>query len=238
MAHHGPLVTAVVVVGGLIGFMTVNSAGGLVAASDTTNAAAESTETAEPTEPPATTQPPATTTEPPATTEPPPTTSEAPAAPAFPAEAVYAGKATGGGLAVAVAVKGDEAAAYLCDGASVEAWLSGTAVDGRLDLTSKDGASKLSGGLEGQALAGAVTLAGQELPFSIAPAAAPAGLYRGEGTNATIGWIVLPDGSQVGIVKSSAGKKAAPELDPATGAVTVDGMRVSAAKVAGDTTFG
>jgi len=233
MAHHGPLVTAVVVVGGLIGFMTVNSAGGLVAASDTgdtTNAAAQASA-------PATTEPPAVE---PTTTEP-PATSEAPAAPAFPAEVVYAGKATGSGgtgLAVAVAVKGEEAAAYLCDGANVEAWLAGTAVDGRLDLTSKDGASKLTGGLEGQALAGSVTLAGQEVPFSIVPAAAPAGLYRGEGTNATIGWIVLPDGTQVGIVKSPAGSKAAPELDPAAGAVTVDGMRVPAAKVAGDTTFG
>jgi len=230
MAHHGPLVTAVVVVGGLIGFMTVNSVGGLVTTTDTTAAAQSAPE--KKTTAPTTTAPP---TEPPTTTT---TTTEAPAPPAFPAEVVYAGKATDNTLAVAVAVKGDEAAAYLCDGANVEAWLAGTAVDGRLDLTSKDGTSTLSGGLDGQALTGSVTLAGQELQFSIAAAPAPAGLYRGEGADATIGWIVLPNGTQVGIATSKAGSKPAPALDPAAGSVTVDGMRVSANKVAGDTTFG
>jgi hypothetical protein len=200
-----------------------------VTTTDTSTAAAQSAPDTEKTT--SATAPPA---QAPATT----TTTEAPPPPAFPAEVVYAGKATDNTLAVAVAVKGDEAAAYLCDGANVEAWLAGTAVDGRLDLTSKDGTSALSGGLDGQALAGSVTLAGQELQFSIAAAPAPAGLYRGEGADATIGWIVLPNGTQVGIATSPAGSTPAPVLDPAAGAVTVEGTRVTAAKVAGDTPFG
>jgi hypothetical protein len=223
MAQHGPLVTAVVVVGGLIGLMTVNSVGGLVTTASAKAPPATSTTAPAPT---TTEAPPTTTTEPP------------PPAPAFPAEVVYAGRATGGPLAIAVAVKGAEAAAYLCDGANVEAWLKGTAKDGRVDLASSDGTNTLTGGLDGVALAGTVLLAGQQQAFSIATAPAPAGLYRGEGDTTTLGWIVLPDGTQVGIAKSAAGKGPAPKLDPATGAVLIGGATVPADKVAGDTTFG
>ena len=38
-----------------------------------------------------------------------------------------------------------------------------------------------------------------KLDFTIAEAKTPAGLYRARGAKTTIGWIVLPDGSQVGI---------------------------------------
>jgi hypothetical protein len=230
MAHHGPLVTAVVVVGGLVGLMTINSAGGLVTTASEKAPSATST-----TAPPSATEAPAET--PPA--EAPTTTTEAPPpAPAFPAEVVYAGRATGSPLAIAVAVKGDEASAYLCDGANVESWLKGTAKDGKVDLKSADGANTLTGGLDGAALAGTVLLNGLEQTFSIVTAPPPAGLYRGEGGETTIGWIVLPDGTQVGIAKSAAGAGPAPKLDPATGSVMVDGATVPADKVTGDTTFG
>jgi hypothetical protein len=232
MAQHGPLVTAVVVVGGLIGLMTVNASGGLVTTAGEQAPAATSTTAPPPT---ATTDaPPAEEAPPQATT----TTTEAPPAPTFPAEVVYAGRATGSKLAIAVAVKDGEAAAYLCDGANVEAWLKGTAKDGKVDLRSSDGVNTLTGGLDGAALAGSVLLGGQQQAFSIVTAPAPAGLYRGEGGETTIGWIVLPDGTQVGIAKSAAGAGPAPELDPATGAVRVGGATVAADKVAGDTTFG
>ncbi|OLF14950.1 hypothetical protein [Actinophytocola xanthii] len=250
MSVRGPLVTAAVVVAGLVGFMTINSVGGLVVAGDNTDVppASEVASSGEiETTDPETTEPP--TSEPPAsdTTESQPTESpedtdgpveeEPPAAPPFPAEAVYAGEVDKGPMTIAVAVKGEEAAAYLCDGATVESWLQGSAVDGRLDLKSKDGKNRVVGSLQGRNLTGKVTVGGRELPFTAPVATAPAGVYRGEGAEATIGWIILPDGSQVGIAKSRGGSEPAPRLDPAKGAVTLDGQRIEADKVAGDTTF-
>jgi hypothetical protein len=239
MAQRGPLVTAAVVVAGLVGLMTANASGGLVTAGGTTpdQEKVAATETTEPpaTEPPA---PPVTTTEPPAPPASTTTDLPAPPKPAFPAEAVYAGRAADSPLAIAVAVKGDEAAAYLCDGASVESWLKGTAIEGKVDLKSKDGATTLTGELVGATLNGTLTVAGQPQQFSIAPAPAPAGLYRGEGDETTLGWIILPDGTQVGIARSTSGTAPAPALDPAKGAVTVDGERIGAEKVSGETTFG
>jgi len=223
MALRGPLVTAVVVLGGLVAFITVNSVGGLVAASNRA------------TQPPAETSAPP----PPATSEAPRTTTEAPPpAPAFPAEVVYAGRASTGRLAIAVAVKGDQAAAYLCDGVSVEAWLRGTAADGKVELFTKNRSARLAAALDGRDLTGVASVGGHEYPFTIGVAAAPAGLYRGSAGSTTIGWIVLPDGSQVGIATTGDRSAPAPELDPNDGAVTVGGQQVDADKVAGDTTFG
>lgn len=236
MAHRGPVVTALVVLGGLVGFMTVNSVGGLVVAGEAP--AEEPVAATEDSAPPASTsaqeEAPATTTTP----EPPPSPTQAPPAPTFPAEAVYAGKASEGPLAIAVAVKGDEAAAYLCDGVNVETWLKGTAKAGKVNLTSKDKSSSLVAVLKGRQLAGNVSVGGQEAPFSIAVAKDPAGVYRGEGGDTTIGWIVMPDGTQVGVSTTVGRSVPAPELDPASGDVTVDGQRVVADKVSGDTTFG
>lgn len=250
MAVRGPLVTAVVVMGGLIGMMTVNSVGGLVVASDNaeqppaaSDVAATSTET-ESSEPEASATTPVETTPvettPPETTEVPPEeppAEEPPAAPPLPAEAVYAGEVDRGPMTIAVAVKGDEGAAYICDGAAVESWLQGSAVDGRLDLKSKNGANRVVASLKGRNLTGTVTVAGKELPFTAPVVKAPAGVYRGEGAEATIGWIILPDGTQVGIAKSGGRSEPAPPLNPARGAVTFDGKRIEADKVAGDTAF-
>jgi hypothetical protein len=244
MAVRGPLVTAVVVMGGLIGMMTVNSVGGLVVASDNaeqppaaSDVAATSTETESETAPPETTAP-EETTEPEVTEEPAEQAPEQPPpAPAFPPEAVYAGEVDKGPMTIAVAVKGDQGAAYICDGAAVESWLQGSAVDGRLDLKSKNGANRVVASLKGKNLAGTVTVAGRKFPFSAPVAKAPAGLYRGEGAEATIGWIVLPDGTQVGIATSDGGSEPAPPLNPARGSVMFEGERVEAGKVAGDTVF-
>jgi hypothetical protein len=222
MARRGPLVTAVVVLVGLVGFLAVNSAGGLV---ETTGGTAQPAVTQTSGQPPV-----ATTTQAPA-----PTTT---AGPTFPAEVVYAGTASTGRLAIAVAVKGDQAAAYLCDGRSIEGWLKGTTAHGTVVLSTKDGSGRLSAELDGQNLVGTASVGGREYPFVIGVAAPPAGLYRGSDGSTTIGWIVLPDGSQVGIAKTGASSVPAPELDPQDGAVTVDGRQIDADKVAGDTTFG
>lgn len=224
MAQPGPVITAVVVLGGLIGFMTVNSAGGLVEANDSPAPAAETT----------TAPPPTTTT----TTTEPTTTTEAPPPPAFPAEVVYAGHAVDSPIAVAIAVKGVAAAAYLCDGKSIEVWLRGVASDGRVDLANADGTSRLQAALDGPNLTGSVTVGGQEVPFTIGVAGPPAGLYRGSDGVTTVGWIILPSGGQVGIANTEGQRAPAPELDPDEGGVTVDGRRVDAEKIAGDSAFG
>lgn len=239
MTHRGPVITAIVVVGGLVGFMTANSAGALVVSN------ASNQKGVEVPAPPADSgqqgqgqgkQPPGSSDsdKPPAKA---PEKPKAPPAPTFPAEAEYAGDATGSDLAIAVAVKGKQASAYLCDGDAVEDWLKGTADTGKVELTSKTGNSSLTGQLKGKRLAGKVEFRGKSLPFSIAVAPAPAGLYRGENGKTTIGWIILPNGKQVGISNAAGDEAPAPMLDPEQGFVTVGGMRVDAEKVTGESTW-
>ena len=242
MTHRGPVVTALVVVAGLVGFMTANSAGALVA-----NEANPDEKGVEVPAPPGQAQGsqakpgekrPESPQEPPKEEKPAP---EKPGddqgAPTFPAEALYAGDATGSDIAVAVAVKGDQASAYLCDGANVEDWLKGSAENGQLELTSKDGASSLTAKLEGDRLVGEIDVDGEALPFSIGVADSPAGLYRGENGETTVGWIIMPNGQQVGIASTAGEETPAPELDPGKGFVTVEGKRVDAQQVEGDTTW-
>jgi hypothetical protein len=238
VTHRGPVITAIVVVGGLVGFMTANSAGALVVSN------ASDQKGVEVLAPPAAgqqgqgqgKQPPGSSDsdKPPAKA---PEKPKAPPAPTFPAEAMYAGDATGSDLAIAVAVKGKQASAYLCDGDAVEDWLKGTADAGKLELTSKNGESTLTGELKGKRLAGTVEFRGQSRPFSIAVGAPPAGLYRGENGKTTIGWIILPNGQQVGISNADGDESPAPMLDPDQGYVMVGGMRVDAEKVTGESTW-
>jgi hypothetical protein len=233
------VITAIVVVGGLVGFMTANSAGALVA----TKAADQGVEVPAPPadsgsqgqgqgkQPPGSSE---SSEEPPAKA---PEKPKAPPAPTFPAEAMYTGDATGSDLAIAVAVKGKQASAYLCDGDDVEDWLKGTADAGKVDLSSKNGESSLTAQLKGKRLAGTVKFRGMSRPFSIAVAPPPAGLYRGENGKTTIGWIILPNGKQVGIANADGNEAPAPMLDPEQGFVTVDGMRIDAQKVTGESTW-
>ncbi|TDV55412.1 hypothetical protein [Actinophytocola oryzae] len=242
MAQRGPLVTAVVVVGGLVGLMTANAAGGLVAAGPSpTPSPAGATQTETPPPPPANNGVPAptTTAPPPVETSDVPTTKAPPPGPAFPAEAVYAGKTVDSPLYIAVAVKGTDASAYLCDGAAVESWLKGSAENGTMELSSKDGANTLTGRLDADnALKGALMIGGVPHEFSIVVAPPPAGLYRGENGETTTGWIILPSGKQVGITRTGNREAAAPALDPAKGGATVGGKFVPAQKVTGETSFG
>src|SRR6266498_1582759 len=216
MAQRGPLVTAVVVVGGLVGLMTANAAGGLVTASSPspTPSPAGATQTEQPT----------TTTEKPPTQPPPPATS------GFPAEVLYAGKTVDSPLWVAVAVKGTDSSAYICDGEAVESWMTGTATNGTVDLKSKDGANTLTAKLNNGMLAGTVSIAGQPHDFNVGVAKPPAGLYRGQDGQTTVGWIILSNGQQVGIARSGGKEASAPPLNPANGGAMVNGTFVPAEK--------
>jgi hypothetical protein len=171
-----------------------------------------------------------------------PTTPAVPTTPAptpptgFPAEATYAGRTADRRATIAIAVLNNRAAGYFCDGRAVESWLTGTAAGGVVTLRSKSGdtvRARLSGG----SLTGTITVAGRTLGFDAATAEAPAGLYRARGSAVTIGWIVLPDGSQVGIRSSSGRRTPAPRLDPDRGAVVIGDTVLPAGPVTGATVF-
>jgi hypothetical protein len=61
----------------------------------------------------------------------------------------------------------------------------------------------------------------------------PAGLYRPPGSKTTIGWIVLEDGSQVGLQTAGTGLAAMLQLDPKNPQVTVEGENLGAKLVSG-----
>jgi hypothetical protein len=132
-----------------------------------------------------------------------------------------------------VAVLRDKAAAYLCDGRNVESWLRGTVDRDEIKLRSKKEA-KLEAVLNGDRLEGTIEVNDEKLGFEISEARQPAGLYRAKGSKTTIGWIVLPDGSQVGIQTSDGQSSPAPKLDPDAPRLSVDGERLDADPVSGD----
>lgn len=51
-----------------------------------------------------------------------------------PEQTTYAGRTSGNEVTIAIASRNGQAAAYVCDGHRVEAWLQGTITDGRLTL--------------------------------------------------------------------------------------------------------
>lgn len=132
-----------------------------------------------------------------------PTTAAASPTPAAPkVTATWAGKVDGGGASIAIAVKDGVAVAYLCDGKVGEIWMQGTAEAGKLTLTSKDGAS-LTGTFGNGKAEGTITSPNANWKFTAPTAQPPSGLYRlaklVESAKVVCGWVVLPDGTQVGV---------------------------------------
>ena len=148
---------------------------------------------------------------------------------------MYVGRTAGREATLAVAVKGTKAVAYICDGSRVEAWLTGNFTAGEFVLRSRTG-ERLTGVATAKSASGELTLRGRSLRFTATLAGPPSGLYRAKNSTSTIGWIVLPDGSQVGIDNDGT-PAAAPPLDPATRSATVNGAAVTAQSIAGDETF-
>jgi hypothetical protein len=126
------------------------------------------------------------------------------------------------------------AISYLCDGRRIEAWLRGTAADGKLNLTGPHGAS-LTGTYAKGLAAGFVTANGRRLTFAVPQVHPPSGLYRATAKirNARVvaGWIVLPGGAQVGVVDTDGTPAPAPRLDTSTGRAEIDGTPVTARPV-------
>jgi len=171
----------------------------------------------------------------PTKTTPPPSPSPSPSTSPVP-NADYAGRTDDDSSAVAVSLRDGRAIAYFCDGHDKESWLKGDVeADGTMKLTGKQGA-ELNGTLkEGKRIRGTVEMGGERYGFTADKAVKPSGLYRATATvrGAKIdgGWIVLPNGNQVGVLKRDGKATAAPRIDPETGTLTVDGKELAARPV-------
>jgi hypothetical protein len=154
---------------------------------------------------------------------------------AYRSPAVYVGRDAARRTSVAVAVRDGNVAAYVCDGKSVESWLTGTAVGTTATLTT--GGDRLVVEVSTRGLHVTGTVHGRTLDVTAALASAPSGLYRLDASNGTtVGWIIQPDGTQVGL-RSRAGVVApAPVLVPGQ-AVTLDGQQAYPQEVSGDDRF-
>jgi hypothetical protein len=142
-----------------------------------------------------------------------------------PARANYAGEVNGGGASVAISIHHGQAIAYVCNGSVIEAWLKGTAANGHLTMTGR-GHARLSATYRTKRAVGHVIAHGVRYTFSAPAVHKPSGLYRAiaivRGAKIKAGWIVLPDGSQVGSLEPNTDAAApsatrAPMLDVTTG---------------------
>ena len=88
----------------------------------------------------------------------------------------------------------------------VEAWFQGTAAGGRLVMTGKNGA-RLNATYYAKKANGDVVADGFHYTFSVPVVHKPSGLYRAtadvRGATINAGWIVLPDGTQIGSLEST-----------------------------------
>ncbi len=155
-------------------------------------------------------------------------------------EAVFTGRSSGNELTVAVGVKDGRAAGYLCDGRTVEAWLEGTLTGDQLTLHGRNADTGVTAAVDQRSLLGMVTVAGTVRPFSAQIATGPAGLFQSrrtvEGITTRIGWIVLPDGTQVGIRNNGGERRPAPPLDPITLSAVEDGRPIPVERLSGAST--
>ncbi|AEB45592.1 MULTISPECIES: hypothetical protein [Micromonospora] len=150
------------------------------------------------------------------------------------------------GATIAITVSGGKAEAYVCDGRSMEVWLSGTVRDGKIELTGKD--AKLTGIIRGDSASGEMIVGVRRWKFTARPDSETvdeAETKSGAGTDPAIyratdevrkagidgGWIMLPDGTQIGIVTWNGKPIPAPPLDPAFNSTVVNGVTIVAEPV-------
>lgn len=149
-----------------------------------------------------------------------------------PVRADFAGRVKGNNALLALSIRKGKAIAYFCDG-KIEAWFAGTAKDGEATLTGF-GKSKITARVSAGKAVGEVDLGKKEWDFSAPAVKKPSGLYRASqivrGARIRAGWIVLPDGTQVGVAVSGDRQIPAPPLEPGTDPV-IDGVRVDAKDV-------
>lgn len=150
-------------------------------------------------------------------------------------EGAFTGHSSDNKVTIAIATKGNRAAGYLCDGKEIEAWLEGTVAGDKIDLRGKNGTTMI-GTFSADAIFGTLTVNFEQLSYSAKIAGKSAGLYESRGTvdgvTNRIGWIVLPDGSQVGIRNVNGERSPAPRLD--TDKLEPDGLQIPVNRIGGD----
>ncbi|MDT5209158.1 MAG: hypothetical protein QOF67_1573 [Mycobacterium sp.] len=164
-----------------------------------------------------------------------PTPPPAPPAAAFPAKADYVGKIpiSSGTITLDIAIDGNKAVAYACDGKSIESWLRGSATNGALSLANKDKTSRLEGHLDGNAVVGTLWIGEKKWDFKADPAQPPAGLYVYDNAGVRNSWIIDGDGGVTGLQRRPDGSTApAPGLSIDRTAV-IDGQTIVATRVEG-----
>jgi hypothetical protein len=134
----------------------------------------------------------------------------------------FVGRASRGDAFVAVVAGRANVVAYVCDGRrGVAALFTGSRSGDRVRLTNARGA-RLSATIARGRVTGTFAPAsdGSSVRFAATPARRPAGFYRARGrvrgASATVGWVVLPDGSQRGSLTIGTKVLGAPALDTAT----------------------
>jgi serine/threonine-protein kinase len=202
-------------------------------AESATSAPAESSEAPEPAESSATASAPAAAPSPARTT---------------PTRADFTGRVGGGGGSVAVAVHGDKAIAYVCNGSTVEGWMRGKVENGKLTLTGKN-QTHLTASIHTGTVTGDVEAHGTDYSFSVPTvsksSSKSSGLYQAtavvQGKTIKAGWIVLGDGTQIGSLETDeSGENAvtAPKLDVATMTARIGNVVLHAVPVSGVTGSG
>lgn len=162
--------------------------------------------------------------------------------PDAPKRATFAARLPGGAGTLFLAVRDGVGIAYLCDGDRVEAWFKGPAVNGLLDMPGRKAGNSLTGTFDADGAKGAVTVKGKAADFDIPRVQKPSSLYRAAARvrNAEVdgAWIVLPDGSQVGVLTNAGVPGPAPRLDPASRTAPVGGEMVTATEIDTDSGTG
>jgi hypothetical protein len=192
------------------------------------------------------------TTESPTSSAAPAESSEAPEAPeptrTTPTRADFAGRVGGGGGSVAVAVHGDKAVAYVCNGSTVEGWMRGKVQSGKLTLTGKNN-THLTASIHTSTVTGDVEAHGTDYSFSVSTVSKStsksSGLYQAtavvQGKTIKAGWIVLGDGTQIGSLEtdeSAENAVTAPKLDVSTMTARIGNVVLHAVPVSGVTGSG
>jgi hypothetical protein len=165
-----------------------------------------------------------------------------------PTRADFTGRVGGGGGSVAVAVHGDKAIAYVCNGSTVEGWMRGKVDGDKLVLTGKN-QTHLTASYHAGKVTGDVEAHGTDYSFSVSTvsksSSKSSGLYQAtavvQGKTIKAGWIVLGDGTQLGSVEiNPSGEDAvtAPKLDVATMTARIGNVVLHAVPVSGVTGSG
>jgi hypothetical protein len=165
-----------------------------------------------------------------------------------PTRADFAGRVGGGGGSVAVAVHGDKAVAYVCNGSTVEGWMRGKVENGKLSLSGKNN-THLTASIHTSTVTGDVEAHGTDYSFSVSTvsksSSKSSGLYQAtavvQGKTIKAGWIVLGDGTQIGSLETDESAETAvtaPKLDVATMTARIGNVVLHAVPVSGVTGSG